>query len=337
MLVEKFIKSVQNTKDVAGNSYLTFLRGAIEKVEGAAKSAPTLIDYVDKLVTLIDHPNFALDGRLTNEFAQTLGEAHFFVLCLEKGVALTRIREQNHKTPDFRLNRDALSLFFEVKTLSVVDGQSGINRHLEDSLDAQIEIEEHLGAGKRVASAVSVVQPYGGKPYQRGKGTITAVIETLIEKTRQNIKLDQYSNANSFLVVNLSIISPFRTDNYVLRPAYCDDYLFRKTVTGDLWMLAFGKPGMLIHGVPEFEGKPGVEGFLDKCGILSDPEFDNIAGILLMVHPCQRPTEIWGLFNSQRYVQWEENNPDITTTIRTLTGDNWNDDMDSNGWTLQGV
>jgi hypothetical protein len=126
MLVDKFNKSLQNTKDVASNNYLTFLRGATEKVEGAANSEPTLVYYVDKLVALIDEPNFALDGCLTNEFAQTLGEAHFLVLCLEKGVSLTRIQEQNHKTPDFRLNTDVLSLFFEVKTLSVVDGQSGI-------------------------------------------------------------------------------------------------------------------------------------------------------------------------------------------------------------------
>jgi len=101
-------------------------------------------------------------------------------------------------------------------------------------------------------------------------------------------------------------------------------------------MLAFGKPGMLIHGIAEFEGKPGTEGIFDKCGVLFDPEFDNIAGLLLMVHPWQRPTEIWGLFSSQRYAQWEENNPDIIITIRTLTGVNWNDDMDSNGWALQG-
>jgi len=336
MLVEKFNKSLQSTKDVASNSYLTFLRETAQKVESAANSEPTLIYYVDKLIVLVDQPNLALDARLTNEFAQALGEAHFLMLCLGKGLSLTRIPEQNHKTPDFLLNKDALNLYFEVKTLSVVDGQSGIKRHLDDSLDANIEIEKQLRAGKRVASAVSVVQPYGEKPYQQGKGLITAVIETLIEKTRQNIKRDQYSNTNSFLVVNLSIIHPFRTDNCVLRPVYCDDYLFRKPVTGDLWMLAFGKPGMLIHGIPEYGGEPGIEGILAKYGILSDPEFDNIAGILLMVHPQHKPVEIWGLFSSERYVQWEENNPDITATIRTLIGDNWNDDVDSNGWVLQG-
>jgi hypothetical protein len=337
MLVEKFIKSLQSTHDVANNSYLSFLKAAVEKVESAANSDPRLIHYVDKLISLINQPSFALDGRLTNEFAQTLGEAHFFVLCLEKGISLTRIQEQSHKTPDFQLKIGALDLFFEVKTLSVVDGQIGISKHLDDALDARIEIEEQLKEGKRIASAISVIQPYGAKPYIKGKGTITAVIETLIEKTRQNIKRDQYSNENSFLVINLSIIPPCCTENYTLRPAYPDDYLFNKAVTGDLWMLAFGKPGMLIHGTPEFEGKPCIEGILNKFGILSDPEFDNIAGIFLMVHPWQRPTEIWGLFTSQKYTQWQDYDHDIATTIFALTDNNWNDDLDSNGWDLKGV
>ena len=100
-------------------------------------------------------------------------------------------------------------------------------------------------------------------------------------------------------------------------------------------MLAFGKPGMLIHGISEFEGKPGIEGFLDKCGILQ--EYDNIAGMLLMVHPMGRPAEIWGLFSQQRYIQWEENDPDVIRVLQTLTGNNWNDDVDSNGWALHRV
>lgn len=336
MLIEKYIESLQNTKDIAINSYLTFLQDAVKKVEGAANNEPTLTNYVNKLVAILAEPNFALDGNLTNEFAQTLGEAHFFVLCLEKGIALNRITEQDRKTPDFRLNKNTLSIFFEVKTLSVVEGQNGIHRDLEGSFKAQIEIGKQLRAGKRVAFAESVVQPYGGKPYEKGKREVTAVIETLIEKTRNNIKRDQFANANSILVLNLSIIHPFRTDSFVLRPAYFDPRS-DQVVTGDLWMLAFGKPGMLIHGIPEFEGKPGIEGILGKCGILSDPEFDNIAGILIMVHPWQRPAEIWGLLSSQRCNYWEANNPDIMTIILTLTGGNWNDDEDSNGWSIQGA
>ena len=143
---------------------------AVEKVEAAANSDPTLTEYVQKLDHLISHPNFALDGNCTNEFTQTLGEAQFFELCLEKGFVLTRIPEQGHKTPDFLLNRNGDRLFFEVKTPSVVDGKIGISKHLDDSFDAQVKIEEQLRAGKNSAFAISVVQPYGKKTIPKGKG-----------------------------------------------------------------------------------------------------------------------------------------------------------------------
>ena len=123
--------------------------------------------------------------------------------------------------------------------MSVVSGDFGIKNSLEDSFDAHIEIERQLQQGKKIATGVSVVQPYGEKPYQKGKGTITAVIDTLIEKASQNIKAGQFPNDKSFLVLNLSIIPPFKTDNFVLRPAYCDNYMFPKAVTGELWMMAF--------------------------------------------------------------------------------------------------
>jgi len=174
------------------------------------------------------------------------------------------------------------------------------------------------------------------EPYQKGKGTITAVIETLIEKTRQNIKPGQFPNDKSFLVLNLSIIPPFRTENYVLRPAYCDDYMFTKAISGELWMMAFAYPGTPVLCTPEFEGKPCVESILEKVGILNDPNFDMISGILFMIHPWRRDSEIWGLYNYEKYASWCDSEPEIIETLIALTKDNWNDDMDTNGWQLHG-
>jgi hypothetical protein len=187
-----------------------------------------------------------------------------------------------------------------------------------------------------VASAISVIKPYVDRPYKSDNGIISAVIETLIEKTRRNIKLEQFINPNTFLDINLCLIPSLRTDNYVLRPAYCDDYMFSKALSGDLWMVAFAKPGMLVYGCPEFEGKPAIEGIIDKCGILTDPDFNNISGLLFMVHPWGKNPEIWGLFRSTDYFQWEDKIPTVHMAISKLAQDNWNDDKDSNGWQLQG-
>lgn len=304
-LKDSFIKALQATSGVTDNSYLVFLRDAVEKVSDASQLDSILAEYNQKLLKISSENNFSLDPDKTNEFAQLLGEAQFYLFCKNRGVNLERIKECNNKTPDFKhVNQD---IFFEVKTLSVVSGGSGINKALEDALDAQIDIEKQLQSGKRVATGISVVQPYGEKPYQKGKGTVTAVIETLIEKTKQNLKKEQFSNGVSFLVLNLSIIPPFRTENFVLRPAYCDDYMFKKCISGELWMVAFARPGMPVLGMPEFEVKPCVESIIDRYGILVDQEYDFVDGILFMIHPWQRNAEIWGLFSYDKYVSWKDN------------------------------
>ena len=331
-LKDSFIKSLQATTGVTNNSYLVFLQDAVEKVSEASQLDSILNEYNQKLLEISSDNNFALDPDKTNEFAQLLGEAQFYLYCKNRGVKLEKIKECSNKTPDFKhVNQD---IFFEVKTLSVVSGSSGINKALEDALDAQIDIERQLENGTRVATGISVVQPYGEKPYQ--KGTVTAVIETLIEKIKQNLKKGQFSNGVSFLVLNLSIIPPFRTEKFVLRPAYCDDYMFKKCISGELWMVAFARPGMPVLGIPEFEGKPCVESIMDRYGILVDQEYDFVDGILFMIHPWQRNTEIWGLFSYDKYMSWEDNEPDIVNTLNSIVENNWNDDKDTNGWRLNG-
>lgn len=333
-LKSHFTKALQATIGITNNSYLTFLRDAVEKVSDSSQEDQVFSEYNQNLLKIVSENNFALNSDKTNEFAQLLGEAHFYLLCKNNGVILERIKEGADKTPDFRFK--AQDMYFEVKTLSVVSGSSGIKKALEDSLDAQINIEDQLKKGKRIATGISVVQPYREKPYQKGKGTITAVIETLIEKTRQNIKSGQFPNGKSFLVLNLSIIPPFRTENFVLRPAYCDDYMFSKAVSGELWMIAFAQPGTPISGIPEFEGKPGVESIMEKSGILSDPDYEYIAGILLMIHPWRKSTNIWGLYSCDKFITWKDNEQDVVKTLLSLTGSDWNDDKDTNGWQLNG-
>lgn len=334
-LVDKFKAALQEATNVAPNKYLTFLYEALRSVETASLSNPVLVQYVNTMHEIVSRSNFALSADNTNEFSQLLGEAHFSLLCAERKISLERVPQGRHKTPDFHYHTNQIDLYFEVKTLSVVDGSFGINRHLDNTLNDQIELERQMNTGKRVAIVSSVMQPYGNKPYING--TIFAVIKTLIEKISQNIKTGQFSNPLTFLVVNLSMLPPFCTDNRALRPIYCDNFMFNKCITGELWMMAFGQPGMLIHGNPGFEGKPSIEGIINKCGILADDNYADISGLFFMVHPWRRDPEIWGAFRSENYFQWEDSNPDLISALLSLTGNNWNDDKDSNGWQLQGL
>lgn len=337
MLYDSFCVALNDTRDAAVNGYLQLLAPYIKDIEKASCTERTLADYCHKLTVIAQKRDFALNGNLVAEFAQLFGEAHFATLCHERGISLSKIPEQrNIQTPDFcHYPSKGEKLYFEVKTLSVVNGGLGINDDLLKSLDAQIDIERQLQKRRVVAIGASEMQPYAEKPYQAG--AVTAVISTLIEKVRQNIKSDQYSNKNTFLVLNLCLIPPTITDNRTLRPAYCDDFMFPKAISGDLWMLAFAQSGMLVFGHPEFEGKPCIEGIIDKLGILSDSEYANISGLLCVVYPLGATPCIYGLYRGSDHSKWIDETTELHTILTSLTGQNWNDDSDTNGWCLDGI
>ncbi len=343
-LKDSFTKALQDANSVAPNFYINSLRNDViefSDVLQANQTDPVLDKYNQKLLEILSSKNiFSLDEEKTNEFVQLFGEAQFYLFCKKRGINLEKIKECNKKTPDFK--HQGMDMFFEVKTLSIVSGETGIKKHLEDSLNTQITIEKQIKAGKKVALGETVIAPYGEKPYQKDKGPITAVIETLIEKTKNNLKEGQYPNKEqfpnrvNFLVLNLIMIPPSRTENFVLRPAYCDDFMFQKCISGDLWMVAFARPGIQVLGTPEFEGKPCIESIIDRYGVLVDPDIDFIDGLLFMIHPWQRPTEIWGLFLYDKYQSWNDKNPDIINTLISIVDNNWNDDKDLNGFNLNG-
>jgi hypothetical protein len=89
---------------------------------------------------------------------------------------------------------------------------------------------------------------------------------------------------------------------------------------------------MLVHGNPEFEGKPCIEGYMDKAGALV--EHTCIAGILFMVYPWRFPAKLWGLFRSADMTIWRDGENSPFTTLFQLVQNQWNDDRDSNGWRL---
>ena len=101
-------------------------------------------------------------------------------------------------------------------------------------------------------------------------------------------------------------------------------------------MIAFAQPGIPILGIPEFEGKPGVESIIEKLGILNDSDYECIAGILFMIHPWRKNTDIWGLYSYEKFTTWEDNESNVVKTLLSLTGSNWNNDKDTNGWQLNG-
>lgn len=332
MLSKKFASALAEASSTSTNFYLQMIGRSIKDLEDHLEKVPQLQQYNKNLLYLLNKPNFALNPTLTNEFAQTLGEAHFMSLCYDREILLERVKEEKtKKQPDFRYYADGKKISFEVKTPSAVDGSWGVKRSLENNLGARIEIETQLKSGRNIATAASVIQPYGEKDYEKS-GKLKRVISVLINKTASLINAGQFPNSFSFLVINLSLLPTSITEKRILRPAYVDNAQY--VTTGELWMMAFGETGMLVHSVPEFEGKPCLEGKLEMQGILKNPDFNYVSGLFFVVHPWNSLAEIWGAFRSDDLYKWENESPKVVETIRSLTNHVWNDDLDSNCFEL---
>jgi hypothetical protein len=55
-----------------------------------------------------------------------------------------------------------------------------------------------------------------------------------------------------------------------------------------------------------------------------------------MIHPWRKNSDIWGLYSYDKFTTWEDNEPDVVKTLFSITGNNWNNDKDTNGWQLNG-
>jgi hypothetical protein len=94
-------------------------------------------------------------------------------------------------------------------------------------------------------------------------------------------------------------------------------------------MLAFGRLGYLVHGIAEFEGKPAIDGTLDKEGILTAYPF--IRGLIILNTPWRTAAHLGILMRED-----DASDEPWGSLIHQLAGDAWNDDKDANGFRLNG-
>lgn len=175
------------------------------------------------------------------------------------------------------------------------------------------------------------ISPHGS--VKRGQEMIT-MCQNLINKTAGNIKQGQYTGAPTFLVLNMTLIDSHWTGNACLRPIAAGYPNNWSVHTGVLWTLAFGSMEQMIHGEPEFEGLPAIEGVLSCQGILANTEFEAVEGLILILHRMDADPVLYGLWRSKDYQHWNESSSQMCEMLGALTGSNWNDELDSNGWQL---
>ena len=226
-------------------------------------------------------------------------EAVCYYMLQKKGFTLKKIPESSAPTPDFEVNftikdwtgRDIpKSVFLEVKSLSFADGILQYQNAQRASLDMHIRIEESLKRGNRVGLGYYVVSPLGYKNIDYTSG-----IEILIKKINQNIKEDQYhyeEGKDTILFVDLSQFAISFTMCECL-PVY-PDMNKKCSVSGRLWMIAFGRMGERVYDCCEFPGKENLNRDLQQEGILERYKF--IKGIIFSSGVKQEEKRLYGLY-----------------------------------------
>lgn len=107
MLEKKLQDALANARIAAQDTYLVHLTNAVAAIDARQAAEPELQAYASALDALLDDSSFGVNPHLTNKFAQILGEAHFWLMCLDKGLRLTSPKSRTRKRQTFQLQSAA--------------------------------------------------------------------------------------------------------------------------------------------------------------------------------------------------------------------------------------
>jgi hypothetical protein len=224
------------------------------------------------MVAKLNRVRSKLDITAYNQLFEIYSEAMVLHFLRGRGIATTRIVD-TLSAPDFRCEpKDGRPFFVEVKALDIVGGAIRHKQIMEEGLAPHIEIERQQRAGRRVAIAESEIAPYR-KPFDDADYdaySTKRVIDTLREKCQQAFKASQFERGPTFalVVADRLILNGGKSD---LAPFYYSEHgSSGACISGVIWQAAFGTEGTPVLRCPEFEGKPSVEGHLDKPGLYVD-------------------------------------------------------------------
>jgi|GEM_PF-2525431 len=328
-LWDLYFKGMQHIAETGGNPLLATTSNALRQTFEFIESEPAAAHHRRGLRELMTDRNWAIDPECVEKLFQRVGEAQFHLLAKTRGVEVEHIPPRSkaqEKTPDFLL-RDP-PVHFEVKTLSIKDGQDRIERTLDQGFENQLEIDARISKGARYVHSTREIAPYGEVPRDQ---MLTMVCRLLIGKAQQNIKRGQFEHDPTLLVLNLTLLGLPSAGPDELRPVTVPEPNHVHGHTGTLWTTGFGEASLEILGFTQFEGDEQREGKLDRDGLLSSLGHPYIKGILFLITPWQGEQRLYGLWRSPTHAQWQSTTPAVCDMLARLVGSNWNDELDSNG------
>ena len=246
----------------------------MNRTQKCAKALSDLqkIDYDDRIKSAFDDYNEALV---------------YYTLKYIKCYDIQNITETKTKTPDFTISYNSDDFFVEMKSLAFGDGNLGYKKAMEESVEANISIEEQRKKGKRICSSIRTIRPFNCKDAHDQ-------LTQIYRKIDNNIKGGQFLSGDTVLLVDLTQI----TLGLGLDGGECFSSYPGASgclLSGMLWNLAFGKVEHLYYINPEFDGKPNIsDNSLGFDGLLHI--YNQVKGIIFSFGTSPETKQFYGLF-----------------------------------------
>ncbi|MBK9578945.1 MAG: hypothetical protein IPO40_17885 [Fibrobacteres bacterium] len=257
---------------IASNPILVYFDRAIcDKIDAMAPCDPVVSKYQQDIIS--DIRSWKDDFCESHKTAlEKFHEASLYVVLKCNGIAVSRIPERaTEKTPDFSVNAKDGCFYIEQKSLGFAQDKNNYSGAMLASIDSNIDIESQLQT-KKIAHAEHIIAPYGGvKGYDCSSRKM--VMRVLEEKIEQNLKPDQFSKGPTLLFVNINQLPIIGDGRQSVCAVFVSSNKEAEIVSGILWHVCFGKIGDRIFSNAEFEGRPSIEGELEREGVLVRKDF----------------------------------------------------------------
>lgn len=258
------LKKKQETNAITHNWVLCqFDSEACKEIERLSLSDKFIKKQRNSIIKLLKQTGIDYNDKQKQAFEE-YNEAKTYLDLKKKFIIIPIPKKPSVKTPDFKISYKARDFHIEMKTLSMLEGSLNHIEVQKRGMDAKIEIERQLKAGKNFASAETVISPYQ-KGNSRDDSTLH-IVNSIIEKIDQNIKLGQVEYENGVLLVDMKQLGIIGKIKSSIMPVYSSRD--NNIISGCLWHVAFGNIGNRIYKPIEFEGKSNIDGILQKEGIL---------------------------------------------------------------------
>ena len=302
----------------------------LKRLEEESYADDELKALIHELKLAFDRVKDVSDSQGFRQVFEYYGEALVYSK-LSKHFKTKRIVAKKDSMPDFAcVLPNGKKFYVELKSLDLVEAPLRSDQMHEDAMNQQIEIEDQLRQGKKIAIAEREIDPYKA-PFDNGAydpRSLLLVINTLMKKARSAFKESQFAQGPTFAFMLCDrLLIP--GGNHSVAPQY-----FERdgdaVVSGALWNACFAEMGWPIFRMPDCEGAPGLEGRMCKHGLFVDEYVKFPTGAVIFSKFRWQEDYLMGLYDSK----WQPNpkwSVDDTAGVIHVLCTAYNDEQNSYG------